>query len=117
MALSLIGLTESPVLAPSEVGADGERPDTPPPLALSEEEKAPSKYRSAAAKQLEIFAKDDGTICTDRMADGARTGAGTETGGQTGGQTGDAGDGTSDAATGDKAAEPDGASATPPSGS
>ena len=82
--------------------------------ALSDEEKAPSKYRSAAANQLEIFAKDDGTICTDRMADGARTGAGTETGGQTSGQTGE---GTSDGATGDKAVDPDGASATPPSGS
>lgn len=53
VALSLIGLTESPVLAPSEVGADGERPDTPPPLALSEEEKLAWRRRRKAASARE----------------------------------------------------------------
>ena len=53
VALSLIGLTESPVLAPSEVGADGERPDARPPLALSEEEKLAWRRRRKAASARE----------------------------------------------------------------
>lgn len=41
--------------------------------ALAAEEKAPPKYRKTAADQVKIFEADDGTICTDRKADGGRT--------------------------------------------
>ena len=53
--------------------------------ALVGDEKAPKKYQSSAAAQIEIFKADTGKICTGRKADGGRSDEVTKSPGDTAG--------------------------------